>query len=79
MRDEAEISKYCVQPCSNLDPQLPLTSLKSLQLDARALVITLEAEAMLIRSHQMLFEEFFQNTNESQIMSLLSNEVDHHL
>jgi hypothetical protein len=49
VRDEAETSEHRVQACSDLDlQQLPLTSLKSLQPDARALVIILEAETMLI-------------------------------
>jgi hypothetical protein len=52
VRDEVETSKHRVQPCSDLDlQQLPLTSLKSLQLNAKVLVIILEAEVMLIKGH----------------------------
>jgi hypothetical protein len=56
-----------------------LTSLKSLQLDARASVIILKAEAMLIVSYQVVFEGCFQNTNEGQIVSCLFDKVGHHL
>jgi hypothetical protein len=78
VRDEVETFERRVQPCSDLDPQqLPLTSLKSLQLDTRALVIILEVEAMLIRGHQVVFEGCFQNTNESQMVRRLSDEVGH--
>ena len=80
MRDEAETSECRVEPRSDLDPQqLSLTSLKNLQLDVRALVIILKAKAMLIRSHQVMFERGFQNSNEGQVVSRLSNEVNHHL
>jgi hypothetical protein len=75
-RDEVETSERRVQLRSNLDSQqLPLTCLKSLQLDAKALVIILEAEAMLIGHHQVVFEGCFQNTNEGQKVSRLSDEV----
>ena len=53
--------------------------MKSLQQDARALVIILEVEAILVKGHQVVFEECFQNTNEGQMVSCLSNEVNHHL
>jgi hypothetical protein len=80
VRDEAESSKRRVQPHSNLNPQqLPFTSLQSLQPDTRALVIILEAEAMLIRGHQVMFKGCFQNTNEDQMVSRLSFEVGHRL
>jgi hypothetical protein len=39
----------------------------------------LEAEGMLIGSHQVVFERYFQNTNEGQMMSRLSDEEGHHL
>ena len=46
------LSKYHVQPRMEVDlQQLPLTSLRALQLDARALVTILEAEAMLVEGH----------------------------
>jgi hypothetical protein len=78
VQDEAETSEHRVQPRSDLDPQqLPLTSLKGLQLDARVLVIILQAKAMLIESHQVVFEGCFQNTNEGQMVSRLFHEVGH--
>jgi hypothetical protein len=54
-----------------------LTSLKSLQPDPKALVIILEIEAMFIGGHQVVFEGCFQNTNEGQMVSRLSDEVSH--
>jgi hypothetical protein len=78
VRDEAETSERCIQPRSDLDPQqLSLTSLKSLQPDAKTLIIILEAEIMLIKGHQVVFEGCFQNTNESQMVNCLSDEVGH--
>jgi hypothetical protein len=56
-----------------------LTSLKSLQPDARVLAIILEAETIFIGGYQVVFEECFQNTNEGQIVSRLFDEVDHRL
>jgi hypothetical protein len=53
--------------------------LKNLQWDARALVIILEAEAMVIGGHQVVFKGCFQNTNEGQMVSCLFDEVDHRL
>jgi hypothetical protein len=51
VRDEAETSKRRIQPRSDLNPQqLSLISLTSLQPDARASVIILEAEAILMVS-----------------------------
>jgi hypothetical protein len=80
VQDEAESSERCVQLHSDLDPQqLPLMSLTNLQPDARILVIILEAEAMLIGGHQVLFEGCFQNTNEGQMVSRLSNNVGNRL
>jgi hypothetical protein len=37
------------------------------------------AKTMLIGGHQVVFEGCFQNTNEGQMVSCLSNEVGHHL
>jgi hypothetical protein len=56
-----------------------LTSSKNLQLDVRALVIVLEAEAMFIEDYQVVFEGCFQNTNEGQMISHLSIEIGHYL
>jgi hypothetical protein len=65
VQDEAKTSECRVQPRSDLDPkQLPLTSLKSLYPDARAVVIILKVKAMLIKDHQVVFKGCFQNTNE---------------
>jgi hypothetical protein len=78
--DEAETSERRVQPYSDLNPQqLPLMSLTSLLPDTRALVIILEDEAMLSGGHQVVFEGCFQNTNEGQMVSRLSNDVGHRL
>ena len=80
VRDEVETSERRIQPRLDLDlQQLPLMNLISLQPDARTLVTILEAEAMLIKGHQVVFEECFQNTNEDQMMSRLSNDVGHRL
>ena len=58
--DEAETFERCIQPCPELDlQQLLLTSLKSLQPNVKVLVFILEAEAMLIRGHQVVFEGYF--------------------
>jgi hypothetical protein len=47
--DETETLERRIQPRSDLDlQQFSLTSLKNLQPDARAFVIILEVEAMLI-------------------------------
>ena len=67
-----------IQPRSDLDSkQFPLTSLKSLQLNTRVLVIVLEAESMLIESHKVVFEGCFQNTIEGHMVRRLSDEVGH--
>jgi hypothetical protein len=75
-----ETSECRVQPRLDLDTQqLPLLSLKSLQLDARVLVIILKAEAMFIGGHQVVFEGCFQIINKCQMVSRLSDEVGHRL
>jgi hypothetical protein len=43
-----------------------------------SVVIILEAETILIRDHQVVFEGCFQNTNEGQMVSYSSDEVDHY-
>jgi hypothetical protein len=48
-----------------------------LQPNVRVLVIILEIEIMLTRGHQVVFQEYFQNTNEGQMVSRLSIEVGH--
>jgi hypothetical protein len=42
-------------------------------------MIVLEVEAVLIESHQLVFEGCFENTNEGQMVRRFSNEVDHRL
>ena len=80
VRDEAENFECRVQPRSDLDSQqLPLMSLISLQPNARAFIIILEAQAMFIAGHQVVFEGCFQNTNEGQMVSCLSNDISHYL
>ena len=79
-RDEEEPSERYVQPRLDPDPpQAPLRSLRSLQLGARALVIVLEAEALLIGDHQMVFEGCFENTNGVQMVTRLSDAIGHRL
>jgi hypothetical protein len=53
--------------------------LTSLQPDTGVLTIVSEAEAMLIGGHQVVFEGCFENTNEDQMVSRSSNEIDHRL
>ena len=43
----------------------------------RALVIILEAEALLIGGHQMVFEGRFENTNEIQMVIRLFYDIGH--
>jgi hypothetical protein len=77
VRDEAEPSERRVQPRS--DPSPRQLSFVNLQPDAKALVIVLEAEAILTGGHQLVFEGCFSNTNEGQMVSRYSNEVGHRL
>jgi hypothetical protein len=53
--------------------------LRALQPDARALVIVLEAEAMLIEGHQVVFEGCFENTNADHMVTRLSDDIGHRL
>jgi hypothetical protein len=79
LRDEEGPSERHVQPRLETDlQQLPLTSLRALQPDARALVIVLEAEAMLVEGHQVVFEGYFENTNAGHMVTRLSNDIGHH-
>ena len=80
MRDEEEPSERYVQPRLDSNPQqAPLRSLRSLQPGARALVIVLEAEALLIGGHQVVFEGCFENTNGVQMVTCLSDDIGHRL
>jgi hypothetical protein len=49
--------------------------LRALQLDARILVIVLEAEAILVEGHQVVFEECFENTNAGHMVTRLSDDI----
>ena len=58
LRDEEGPSEHYVQPRVETDlQQLPLTRLRALQLDTRALIIILEVEAMFIEGHQVVLKE----------------------
>ena len=54
-------------------------NLTNLQHDARAFLIILKIEAILIEGHQVVFEECFQNINEGQTVSYLSNDPSYYL
>jgi hypothetical protein len=80
LRDEEEPSERHVQPRLETDlQQLPLTSSRALQPDARALVIVLEAEAMFVGGHQVVFEGCFENTNTDHMVTCLSDNIGHRL
>ena len=53
--------------------------MRILQSGARALVIVLEAEALLIGGHQVVFEGCFENTNRVQTVTRLSDDIGHRL
>jgi hypothetical protein len=50
-----------------------------LLLDAKALVIVLEAEAMLVGDHQVVLEGCFENTNAGHMVTRLFDDVGHRL
>ena len=80
LRDEEQPFKRHTQP--RLDPgpqQAPLASLRSLYPGTKALVIVLESEALLIDDHQVVFEKSFQNNNEVQMVTQLSDDIGHRL
>ena len=80
MRDEEQPFERHTQP--RLDPvpqQAPLVSLKNLYPDVKALIIVLESEALLINGHQVVFEGSFENNNEVQTMTRLSDDIGHRL
>jgi hypothetical protein len=80
LRDEEGPSERHVQPHVEADlQQLPLTSLRALQPDARALVIVLEAEAMFVEGHQVVFEGCFENTNVGHMVTRLFDDIGHRL
>ena len=65
LRDGEQPFECHTQPQLDLDSQqAPLASLKSLHPSARALIIRLKSEALLIDGHQVVFEGSFKNNNE---------------
>jgi hypothetical protein len=80
LQDEEGSSKRHVQPRVETDlQQFLLISLRALQPDAKALVIVLEAEAMLVEGHQVVFEGCFENTNAGHMVIRLSDDIGHRL
>ena len=80
LRDEKQLFERHTQP--RLDPgpqQAPLASLKSLYPNARALIIVLESKALLIDDYQVVFKENFENNNEVQTATQLSDNIEHYL
>ena len=80
LRNEEQSFERHTQP--RLDPtpqQAPLVSLRSLHLGARVLVIVLESEALLIDGYQVVFEGSFENNNEVQTVTRLSDDIGHRL
>ena len=70
LRDGEQPFERHTPPRLNPGPQqAPLASLRSLHLGARALVIVLESETLLIDSHQVVFEGSFENNNEVQTVT----------
>jgi hypothetical protein len=80
LRDEEGLFERHVQPRVKADFQpLSLTSLRALQPDARALIIVLEAEAMLVEGYQVLFEGCFENTNAGHMVTHLFDDIGYRL
>ena len=80
LRDEEQPFERHTQPRLDLGPQqAPLASLRSLHPGARALVIVLKSKALLIDGHQVEFEGSFENNNEVQMVTRLSNDIGHRL
>ena len=80
MREEEQPFERHTQPW--LDPglqQASLASLRSLHPGARALVIILKFEALLIDDHQVVFEGSFENNNEVQTVTRLFDDIGHRL
>ena len=78
LRDEEQPFEHHTQPRLDPDPQqAPLASLRSLYPSARALVIVLKSEALLIDGHQMVFEGSFENNNEVQTVIRFSHDIGH--
>jgi hypothetical protein len=80
LQDENGPSERHVQPRVEADlQQLPLTSLRALQPNARALLFDLEAETMLVEGHQVVFEGCFENTNAGHMVTRFSDGIGHRL
>ena len=80
LRDEEQPFECHTQPQLDHGPQqAPLASLKSLYPSVRALVIVLESEALLISGHQVVFERSFENNNEVQTVTRLSDDIVHRI
>jgi hypothetical protein len=80
LQDEKGPSERHIQPRIEVDlQQLSLTSLRALQPDTRVLVIVLEAEAILVEGHQVVFERCFENTNVGHMVTRFSDDIGHHL
>ena len=78
LKDKEQPFKHHTQPWLDPSPQqASFASLRSLYLDARALVI--EFEVLLIDSHQVVFEGSFENNNKVKSMTQLSDDIGHHL
>ena len=79
-RDKEQSFEHYTQPrLDSGSQQAPLVSLRSLHPGARTLIIVLESEASLINGHQVVFEENFENNNEVQTVTQLSDNIGHHL
>ena len=77
VRDEAEPSKRCVQPRTELG--ILQFSLPILQLKNKALVIVLESEPMLSGSYQIVFEGCFENNAGEQMVNRIFGDRGHRL
>ena len=77
-RDEEQSFERHTQLRLDPSPQQPsLASLRSLHPCARALVIVLESEALLIDGHQVVFEGISENNNEVQTVTRLFDDIGH--
>ena len=80
LRDEEQPFERHTQPRLDLGPQqAPLASLRSLYPSARALIIVLKSEVLLIDGHQVVFERSFENNNEVQMVTRFSDDIGHRL
>ena len=72
IQDEARLSEHRIQPQTELG--IPQFSPPILQLENKALVIVLEFELTLSGNYQMVFEGFFENNIEEQMVSRISGD-----